>query len=104
MKRRDFVRALGIGAAAGLAAPAPLLARTLPGARRVPLLGAASPPGAFPAPAPPPPAPHPPLGPLITDAVRLVVLHTNDTHSRMDPFRWTAAPSRGSGAPRGAPP
>ncbi len=104
MKRRDFVRALGLGAAAGLATPAPLLARTLPGARRVPLLGGASPPGASPAPAPPPPAtphpppvPHPPLGPLIGDTVHLVVLHTNDTHSRMDPFPMDGGPFQGLG-------
>ena len=102
MKRRDFVRALGLGAAAGLTAPAPLLARTLPGARRLPLLGGVplggvSLPGAHPAPGHPPRAPHPSPSPLISDAVQIVVLHTNDTHSRMDPFPMDGGPFQGLG-------
>ncbi|MYC97857.1 MAG: bifunctional metallophosphatase/5'-nucleotidase, partial [Gammaproteobacteria bacterium] len=31
------------------------------------------------------------------DAVRLVVLHTNDTHSRMDPFPDDGGPFAGLG-------
>lgn len=87
MKRRDFVRTLGLGTAAGLAAPAPLLARTLPGTR------SASLPGASRASARPP---FPP-GPLVTDAVHLVILHTNDTHSRMDPFPMDGGRFQGLG-------
>ena len=67
MKRRDFVRALGLGGLAGLAGVEPLWARTAPhgrnGGRDLS------------------------YGPLLqADGVSLVVLHTNDTHSRMDPF------------------
>ena len=83
MKRRDFVRALGAGSAATLAG-------WLPGATR--------PAGAAPLTIPPPRdrTPHR-YGPLIDDAVRLVVLHTNDTHSRMDPFPDDGGPFAGLG-------
>ena len=74
MKRRDFLCALGLGAAAGLAGPAPLSGR---------LVG--------------PGRPHAPYGPLIRDSVHLVVLHTNDTHSRMDPFPMDGGPFEGLG-------
>ena len=76
MKRRDFVRCLGLGGAvglggmAGLAAPRPLWAATR--------------------------TPHR-YGPLIDDEFRLVVLHTNDTHSRMDPFPMDGGPYSGLG-------
>ena len=72
MKRRDFMRALGLGAAAGLVSPEPLFARVTT-------------------------LPHPPLGPLISDSVHLAVLHTNDTHSRMDPFPMDGGPFEGLG-------
>lgn len=83
MRRRDFVRALGAGSAATLAGWLP---------------GAARPAGAAPLTIPPPRdrAPHG-YGPLIDDAVRLVVLHTNDTHSRMDPFPVDGGPFAGLG-------
>ena len=67
MKRRDFMRALGLGGVAGLAGVEPLWAGTATrfrgGGRDLS---------------------YTPL--LHDDGVRLVVLHTNDTHSRMDPF------------------
>ena len=66
MKRRDFVRVLGLGGAAGLAGVEPLWARTAPRSR----IGGRD----------------LSYGPLLDDEVNLVVLHTNDTHSRMDPF------------------
>ncbi len=77
MKRRDFVRALGLGGAAGLAGVDVLSAHI----------------------APPPKLPGRDLsyGPLIDDSVRLVVLHTNDTHSRMDPFPLDGGPFAGLG-------
>ena len=86
MNRRGFVRALGFGAAAGIGAAAGVGVSAGAGA-------AAGPRGAAWLASPGPPggtfrrrtAPHR-LGPLIDDAFRLVVLHTNDTHSRMDPF------------------
>ncbi|MDE2793640.1 MAG: metallophosphatase [Gemmatimonadota bacterium] len=67
MKRRDFMRVLGLGGVAGLAGVEPLWARTAhrdrSGGRDLS------------------------YGPLLhDDGVNLVVLHTNDTHSRMDPF------------------
>ncbi|MDE2980566.1 MAG: metallophosphatase [Gemmatimonadota bacterium] len=82
MNRRDFVRSLGWGGAAGLggvvglgglaglAGPRPLSAAT-----RIPYR----------------------YGPLIDDDFRLVVLHTNDTHSRMDPFPMDGGPFAGLG-------
>ncbi len=81
MKRRDFVRSLGLGAAGlggmvglrgmtGLAGPRPLSAATR--------------------------APHR-YGPMTDDEFRLVVLHTNDTHSRMDPFPMDGGPFAGLG-------
>ena len=67
MKRRDFMRVLGLGGVAGLAGVEPLWART---AHRDRSGGRG-----------------PSYGPLLhDDGVNLVVLHTNDTHSRMDPF------------------
>ena len=67
MKRRDFMRVLGLGGVAGLAGVEPLWAGT---ASRVRSGGRDL-----------------SYGPLLhQDGVRLVVLHTNDTHSRMDPF------------------
>ncbi len=86
MKRRDFVRTLGVGAAAGIGAVAGLGVGARAGA-------AAGPRGAAGPASPGLPGgtfrrrttPHR-LGPLIDDEFRLVVLHTNDTHSRMDPF------------------
>ena len=69
MKRRDFVRTLGrAGGIAGLGGAAGLLEATAAARPR------------------PAAAPGTGYGPLIDDAFRLVVLHTNDTHSRMDPF------------------
>ena len=67
MKRRDFMRLLGLGGVAGLAGVEPLWAgsgpRSRSGGRDLS------------------------YGPLLHDeGVNLVVLHTNDTHSRMDPF------------------
>ena len=67
MKRRAFMRVLGLGGVAGLAGVEPLLARTAPHGRGV--------------------GRDLSYGPLLReDGVSLVVLHTNDTHSRMDPF------------------
>ncbi len=69
MKRRDFVRTLGsAGGIAGLGGAAGLL-EAAAAARPRPLAARES-----------------GYGPLIDDEFRLVVLHTNDTHSRMDPF------------------
>ncbi len=59
MKRRDFVRTLGATGLTGLVGFERLAAQS----------SAAS-----------------PYGPLLDDATSLVILHTNDTHSRMDPF------------------
>ena len=78
MKRRDFVRALGLGGAAGLAGVEPLWARSSPrsrsGGRDLS------------------------YGPLLdAEGVRLVVLHTNDTHSRMDPFPMDGGRFQGLG-------
>lgn len=83
MKRRDFVRALGAGGAATLAG-------WLPGAVR--------PAGAAALAIPPrrDRTPHR-YGPLVDNGVRLVVLHTNDTHSRMDPFPNDGGPFAGLG-------
>ncbi|MDE2877052.1 MAG: metallophosphatase [Gemmatimonadota bacterium] len=67
MKRRDFMRLLGLGGAAGLAGVERLWAGT---ALRARVTGEDL-----------------SYGPLLPeDGVNLVVLHTNDTHSRMDPF------------------
>ncbi len=69
MKRRDFVRTLGsVGGIAGLGGAAGLLQATAADRPR------------------PAAAPGSGYGPIIDDDFRLVVLHTNDTHSRMDPF------------------
>lgn len=69
MKRRDFVRTLGsVGGIAGLGGAAGLLEATAADRPR------------------PAAAPGNGYGPIIDDDFRLVVLHTNDTHSRMDPF------------------
>jgi len=69
MKRRDFVRTLGrAGGIAGLGGAAALVEATA-AARPRPLAAVGS-----------------NYGPLIDDEFRLVVLHTNDTHSRIDPF------------------
>ena len=94
MRRRDFVHALGLGAAAGLAAPRPLLAHIDKVSRGGPAGGARA---SGPAPRAPALPPHPPVGPLISDSVQLVVLHTNDTHSRMDPFPMDGGPFEGLG-------
>ena len=77
MKRREFVRVLGLGGVAGLAGVESLSARVT------------SPPRY--------PGRDPSYGPLIDDSVRLVVLHTNDTHSRMDPFPQDGGPFAGLG-------
>lgn len=69
MKRREFVRTLGsVGGIAGLGGAAGLLEATAADRPR------------------PAAAPGSGYGPIIDDDFRLVVLHTNDTHSRMDPF------------------
>lgn len=85
MNRRDFVRALGAGSAAGAAGLAAAATR----ADALPLPSVASVPSR-----PSPPAPY---GPLAEDALNLVVLHTNDTHSRMDPFPMDGGPFQGLG-------
>ncbi len=78
MKRRDFVRALGLGGAAGLAGVKRLWANTAHRARRA--------------------GEDLSYGPLLPDgSVRLVVLHTNDTHSRMDPFPMDGGRFQGLG-------
>ena len=75
MNRREFVRAVGIGAAASAGGAGKLSA----------LAPALS------------PRPAPTFGPLVDADVRLVVLHTNDTHSRMDPFPLDDGPFAGLG-------
>ena len=76
MNRREFVRAVGIGAAASVGGAGKLSALA-------PALSL---------------RPAPPFGPLVDAAdVRLVVLHTNDTHSRMDPFPLDDGPFAGLG-------
>ena len=77
MKRREFVRVLGLGGAAGLAGVEALSAQVTP-RLRVPDRELS-------------------YGPLVRDSVRLVVLHTNDTHSRMDPFPADGGPFAGLG-------
>ena len=78
MKRRDFMRVLGLGGVAGLAGVEPLWAGTAPRARNT--------------------GEDLSYGPLLLDdAVRLVVLHTNDTHSRMDPFPMDGGRFQGLG-------
>ena len=88
MNRRDFMRALGLGGAAGLAGVEPLWARTAAGARTGredssygPHTGAGD--LAY--------------GPLLDADASLVVLHTNDTHSRMDPFPMDGGRFQGLG-------
>ena len=77
MKRRDFVRLLGLGGAAGLAGVEPLWARSSPRARS---------------------SGRDLYGPLLQeDGTNLVVLHTNDTHSRMDPFPMDGGRFQGLG-------
>lgn len=78
MRRRDFVRVLGLGGAAGLAGVEPLWARSSPRGRS----GGRD-------------LYHGPL--LQEDGVNLVVLHTNDTHSRMDPFPMDGGRFQGLG-------
>ncbi len=94
MKRRDFVRSLGLGGAWGLAGAAGLAGATG-------LAGAAGPGGiaGLAGPRPLRAASRTPrrYGPLIDDEFRLVVLHTNDTHSRMDPFPMDGGPFSGLG-------
>ena len=78
MRRRDFMRVLGLGGVAGLAGVEPLWARTAPVFR-----GGGG---------------DPSYGPLLRDdGVKLVVLHTNDTHSRMDPFPMDGGRFQGLG-------
>ncbi len=94
MNRRDFMRALGAGGAVGLAglgADAESLSALTGGPggpdRVRPSPGAIGGADAARLAIPPSRDPVPRrFGPLIDDATRLVVLHTNDTHSRMDPF------------------
>ena len=97
MNRRRFVRCAGLGVAAGfggvgkLSAGVGKLSAFARGSS--PSLGAAgstSPAGAN-------SAASPAYGPLLDDAVRLVVLHTNDTHSRLDPFPADDGPFAGLG-------
>lgn len=80
MRRRDFIRLVGLGGSAGLLAGDPLSVLAQPLAL----------PGEF--------------GPLPTrgvrsdsDSVRLVIIHTNDTHSRLDPFPQDGGPFAGLG-------
>ena len=78
MKRRDFMRVLGLGGAAGLAGVEGLWAGAVPRARNT--------------------GEDLSYGPLLPDdGVRLVVLHTNDTHSRMDPFPMDGGRFQGLG-------
>ena len=78
MRRRDFVRALGLGGVAGLVGVEPLWARTALRDRSV--------------------GDDLSYGPLLRqDGVNLVVLHTNDTHSRMDPFPMDGGRFQGLG-------
>ena len=78
MRRREFLRALGLGGAAGLAGVEGLSPLTAPRDRAG--VGDLS------------------YGPLLQDdGVRLVVLHTNDTHSRMDPFPMDGGRFQGLG-------
>lgn len=86
MNRRDFVRACGIGAAASLGGAGHLSGLAV---RTSPLAASTRPTAPRPVP--------PPYGPLLADTVRLVVLHTNDTHSRMDPFPLNGSPFAGLG-------
>ena len=81
MNRRDFVRTLGGGAAAGVCVATGVGAAA--GPRGAAALASPGPPGGGTLGRRTTPRR---LGPLIDDAFRLVVLHTNDTHSRMDPF------------------
>ena len=78
MKRRDFMRVLGLGGVAGLAGVERLWAGV---AHRAPITGETL-----------------SYGPLLhADRVNLVVLHTNDTHSRMDPFPMDGGRFQGLG-------
>lgn len=75
MNRRSFLRMSGLAGASGLAWAG--MPSRLRGEPILPGLAAA-----------PTPLGHAPghYGPLLDGALRLVVLHTNDTHSRLDPF------------------
>jgi len=72
MNRRSFVRASCLAGASGLAWAG--LPSRLRGDPVLPGLASAA------------PGPSGRYGPLLDGASRLVVLHTNDTHSRLDPF------------------
>lgn len=76
MNRRSFVRASCLAGASGLAWAG--LPSRLRGEPVLPGLAVATP--------PPLDRMADPYGPLLDGASRLVVLHTNDTHSRLDPF------------------
>lgn len=90
MNRRSFVRFAGMGAAAGLGGVGKLSALTWDASPSLASGASISSP-----PETPPPAPA--YGPLVDDAARLVVLHTNDTHSRLDPFPADDGPFAGLG-------
>ncbi len=77
MNRRGFVRALSAGGVFGLSQAEEMAALAM-GKPRIT-------------------APPPDLGPRVRGAVSLVVLHTNDTHSRMDPFPEDGGPFAGLG-------
>ena len=78
MKRRDFMRALGLGGVAGLAGVERLWVGTASRSRSG--------------------GEDLSYGPLLQeDGVNLVVLHTNDTHSRMDPFPMDGGRFQGLG-------
>ena len=77
MRRRHFLRVLGLGGVAGLAGADGLSALVTPRSPR----GEGD----------------TPYGPLLREGVRLVVLHTNDTHSRMDPFPMDGGRFQGLG-------
>lgn len=85
MRRRRFLREAGLASAGALLAPRWLLAgqdhaAVSPAASAVSLL---SPGGITP--------------PALPGEVHLVILHTNDTHSRLDPFPMDGGPFQGLG-------
>jgi len=82
MRRRRFLKAVGRAAAGGLLAPGVLRGASLRGSARYPGAGGPILHGN---------APH------TRDGTRLVILHTNDTHSRMDPFPMDDGPFQGLG-------